>query len=1180
MSIFKGTLHNYVSSQLKAREIIVSQQNSPVRNSKFLKYVSSKNGWTRMTSFVSFNGSSDLAKKYVLEGGTLYNDDPTNNGDFKLRYGVGATGSTYASDIDYVGLNSNVTGSRFRTYGYRPMPGITSVSVSNKGAYGSLRQATITYQCWDPHQLSELEKLFMRPGFTVLLEWGWSKWLGHSIADVNKSPSGIEIYNMFQGDNSIDVFGSEWTEDELYDEIENKVEKYRGNYDAMLGFVTNFSWRIMSNGGFECTTVLISRGEALTSIKASSNPYTTFDKTVPVDGYYLGGVIEGSGTVANKPSQPLLIKMLNNIKAYINKTNIYNSQGEFYVNYDKNLTPDPTVVENNADILAKIVDDNISEMKTIVDNTYVAEVGANGEIKYGTYSGLGYNFLGDIKPYYSRPVWDKNGNSNSTFEYISISDFFALINAYLIPKDKATKKPLFYLVLPYKTPILACEDSVSVSPKVLFKNSNASFITNETDGFDPKFYSINDTAFTTNVNSAGYLTWDKEHVLGFEFLETAGTRIHTDKTTSQTNVGILSSLILEIDNLIQHIDSKTDITDLLTSVLDDISVALGGINDLKLHTTKNLIQVIDAKYLENGKRSDKFKFDLIGLKSICRDVNINSRVFSEQSSMMAIAAAASGDERNLGDIYSTTQQWFNKGLKDRVIKEIVIAQDIDTSNRGGGIPPELNYYYDLYHQVNSITLYLRKILGKPGTLSDGRTISTWNISHDVSYNEMEDASAALRTVLLQLNGKDIDFKAVIPIELEITLDGIGGFVIGQIFVVDPSILPRQYQDANVGFIITGVAESIKNNDWTTTLRTQICILDADDIPSKLSPTDKAKLKTILTTIRTNSKVNTLLIYAMADYLSYLTINVLNATNTPPNSPGYAEKWSNLANRQWQEGSELLKEDTFTNPSVITPVALGLGGTKIETDYGPLEFDKSNTNLPAVSNATNTKTQVAALDNVIETIASSFVLQFFKKNDDCYLKRWFDKVKAEYPSDPVLSGISDYMKLTVVPDPTGRGGPDIDLSPNIETFDKYIIKEGYGVIHSANKNTIQAQDIFLYKVFGLDPFGQIKTNKYWFKYPDEKPPNENGNFGGYIFETTITPYRLHVYNLSTQPYANAVYAWIKSTWGSNASLISAPGSTSILSAEGGNMSKPYAPGTIPWFKHKFRYQYTPSPPPRV
>ena len=53
-----------------------------------------------------------------------------------------------------------------------------------------------------------------------------------------------------------------------------------------------------------------------------------------------------------------------------------------------------------------------------------------------------------------------------------------------------------------------------------------------------------------------------------------------------------------------------------------------------------------------------------------------------------------------------------------------------------------------------------------------------------------------------------------------TLDGIGGFKIGQVFeIVDPNIFPAKYR-GEIAFIITGLEHSIENNRWTTTLKAQ------------------------------------------------------------------------------------------------------------------------------------------------------------------------------------------------------------------------------------------------------------------------------------------------------------------------------------------------------------------------
>jgi hypothetical protein len=66
---------------------------------------------------------------------------------------------------------------------------------------------------------------------------------------------------------------------------------------------------------------------------------------------------------------------------------------------------------------------------------------------------------------------------------------------------------------------------------------------------------------------------------------------------------------------------------------------------------------------------------------------------------------------------------------------------------------------------------------------------------------------------------------LLPFKLNIKLDGIGGIVVGEIFKVKKDILPQNYADKDLGFIITKISHDLQNNDWETTLETQICILD-------------------------------------------------------------------------------------------------------------------------------------------------------------------------------------------------------------------------------------------------------------------------------------------------------------------------------------------------------------------
>jgi len=137
---------------------------------------------------------------------------------------------------------------------FRPMPGITNVDVEYKGGgmkLGATRTATITWSCWTWEDLNRLMPHFLHHGKSVFLDWGWSG-VG-ALKDV-------EPYPLFKTDaENKKEFDKQYFEDMVY-KMPEYVLKQKGNYDALLGKVQNFEWSVNDNGGFDCTTTLISQG--------------------------------------------------------------------------------------------------------------------------------------------------------------------------------------------------------------------------------------------------------------------------------------------------------------------------------------------------------------------------------------------------------------------------------------------------------------------------------------------------------------------------------------------------------------------------------------------------------------------------------------------------------------------------------------------------------------------------------------------------------------------------------------------------------------------------------------------------------------------------------------------------------------------------------------------------------
>ena len=276
MSIFRETFPTFIQKELKRR-----QDGMAARTPSFLHQLNSRSAWVRMTSGVNVENSkgiltNELAKKYVLQGGTLnHSTKETKDGGiedvFTQKNGLGNASNAYS--------NRSQGGAINRT-GIRPMPGITNVSIQSKGAYGSLQEATVTFNCWDIKQLEELELLYMRPGYTVLLEFGWD------FAKVNGAIPSYDILNPTapKGITLNDAFA----------QIYELIDQSGGTYDALLGYVKNYNWAARDDGGYDCTTSIISLGEVLESLKCNWVP----GETIAFDNSYKG-ILQIPGAPAN-----------------------------------------------------------------------------------------------------------------------------------------------------------------------------------------------------------------------------------------------------------------------------------------------------------------------------------------------------------------------------------------------------------------------------------------------------------------------------------------------------------------------------------------------------------------------------------------------------------------------------------------------------------------------------------------------------------------------------------------------------------------------------------------------------------------------------------------------------------------------------------------------------------------
>jgi hypothetical protein len=254
-NIIGEEIRDYVAQQIRARQILHGSGVNTPRTTAQLNYLNSNTSWIKLASGVSISpkkltslgistsyANMELAKANILyagisdlKGRRLFQKEGFLPQDPKSSY-------TYGE------------------FGYSPMPGVISADIKALNR-GSLKKATVKLKVHNVEQFEIIDVLYLRLGYTVLLEWGNSLF----------TPNGIEkdiVRNTLVEDLFFDIGGSA-SYLSILDEIDARRAKYCAGYDALLGKISNFEWSFQEDGSYDITLTIISIGDVIESLKTN-----------------------------------------------------------------------------------------------------------------------------------------------------------------------------------------------------------------------------------------------------------------------------------------------------------------------------------------------------------------------------------------------------------------------------------------------------------------------------------------------------------------------------------------------------------------------------------------------------------------------------------------------------------------------------------------------------------------------------------------------------------------------------------------------------------------------------------------------------------------------------------------------------------------------------------------------
>jgi hypothetical protein len=862
-NIIGESFRKYVADQINTRQKIHGSGITTDRTAKELAYLNSKTAWVKLASGISIdqdrlqkdglrdtlNGTT-LAKNYILFGGTSRlepknsSDNPFNDPILKQRGTYNNVNNIWDFYKGTYNVNGNLTNNDSTgEFGLVPPPGIVSADIKCLNR-GSIKKATVNIKCYSPEQFRILDDLYLRIGYTMLLEWGWAPYVD------NKGEYTPNYYTIIEDP---DGWFSDKAKSSTY--ILNKIKGYRekkdGNYDGLLCKVVNFSWKFAQDGSYDITLSLISIGDVIESLKTNVSPSKDISNFLK-SAYALYNQTSDASEDNNIKPTPTN----NAIAAYLFLQKLYldpfnnpdtgiasiedTSASTLWSEIDGNrlnipgffIIPPPggiaslnpvTVFEGGFDSRAEAIQwlkdkdyytgyteligsDNYEQLLVATSNSYLIDCGIFvckvGVKSFPNTTSTSYKSEKKDVCYinYNNETDDTDEINDDGF-YMRLGHLLAFIQDNIVPKVEGTEEPIlnidysrwsnFMKYFPYQVsfdPRVCIVRSESV--KIGDLGSNQKLYWKQLDGWHPPG---EDYAFVMNI----YVSHRQ----------------------------ILSSLENNIDE-----NGNLTLFDFVQSICTELNKALGGINNLEviLDEEENTLKIIDSSYNPKLSKND-YMLELYGYSgsssNFVRNFDLKTEITNDFATMATVGSTAGGYVK--GTENTMFSKW-NKGLKDRFKEKLIAANKESRIQTGSVAEANEEYTKTIWQGAASAFGLVKKDIDNYVFFDKGLALNDQVIDQNITI-ATEFYKYCQYEIRENYNDKYASPRTgFVPISLGVTMDGISGIKIYNAVNVDTRFLPVNYPES-LKFIIKGVNHKLQNNDWETSIETVVIYQNEDYI---------------------------------------------------------------------------------------------------------------------------------------------------------------------------------------------------------------------------------------------------------------------------------------------------------------------------------------------------------------
>tara|TARA_R110000822_G_scaffold309184_1_gene438244 strand:+ start:19 stop:3729 length:3711 start_codon:yes stop_codon:yes gene_type:complete len=814
--------NSFIKEQVEKRqEIYGSRDRDPQINT----FLNSRTGWVRMGSSVNVlvdpRGiglvDSELAKSYVLFNGVsqytnseiptqisgITNTDTINSNS---AYGIGGT-----------------------EQGIVPMPGITSVNTKTE-TRGSLKTSTVSIKCYNKIQFDIIDTLYLRLGFTMLLEWGNSSYYNNN--GTYESDNRFNLMDNFLG------IGKKILYSNYYLAIEARRGQSNGNYDALLGKVVNFDWTFNKDGSYDITVILRSMGDVIESLKA--NTLLGVGVVSNVDDYKeeikkKKKFLEELKKQGNPATDNVLVALYNfafgtdeenEVEEEIATLNALLNNEELFRGDEEAEGRGNVYANRNASTLGSWIYDHLQQFESldtyrtksigktrqsiqtgIPAKAFVNESNSTNGITSLTQPLQGKQITSFIRQQYEN-------NAHSPHYFIHFGFLLNFVKNYLIPVIEVSDDKLFNM-------------DINLEENIIILGSKQYPTDNRICQVSYDIKSLDEKGQETNLY---YLS--------------SGEKFERYENQGKNRYGKIMNIYFNVDFVLEAIaknttNGSTTLIDFLTELCDGWNDSTGNYSKLSpsFVEERNTLRIIDENplpdkdtFLKEQNTSTKLTyFNVYGINSstspnagFVSDFSFKTAITPQLATMITVGANSNGQ---ITGVDATGISRMNNGFRDR-IKPIIISANTakDEAEAATADSTEKEFKSTL----KNFNQYLSELGSKndeskptfnPENVNSFKNAAKFLIEYDQSKKtqakqNQEEKNPLTEAVQIAVDKYATASTGFLPFSLSLTMDGLSGMKIYQKFSVDTDFLPSNYP-TSLEFLISGIENSISGNKWTT-----------------------------------------------------------------------------------------------------------------------------------------------------------------------------------------------------------------------------------------------------------------------------------------------------------------------------------------------------------------------------